>query len=188
MTDLPELYRRAVEGFGERVHAVPEDAWSGPTPCDGWDVRTLVNHLVGENLWVPSMFEGKTIEEVGDRFDGDVLGDRPAAAWDAAAGPAIDAVRGEGAMDRTVHLSFGDVPGGEYTSQLLADFLIHGWDLARSIGADDRLDPELVEACAAWFAEREDIYRGAGVIADRPEVPPDADPQARLLAAFGRRA
>jgi uncharacterized protein (TIGR03086 family) len=78
------------------------------------------------------------------------------------------------------------MPGREYTMQLLADTLIHGWDLARAIGDDDRLDPDLMEACAAWFTAVEDAYRSFGAIAARPELPPDADPQARLLAMFGR--
>jgi hypothetical protein len=73
-------------------------------------------------------------------------------------------------------------------SQLYADHLIHAWDLARAIGADERLDPELVDACAAWFASMEDTYRAIGAIAERPEVPPGADAQTTLLAAFGRTA
>jgi uncharacterized protein (TIGR03086 family) len=85
-----------------------------------------------------------------------------------------------------VHLSFGDFPGRDYTMQLFADLLVHGWDLARAIGADERLDPELVEVCASWFTPLEETYRGAGAIGPRPEVPPDADAQTRLLAAFGR--
>jgi hypothetical protein len=42
-----------------------------------------------------------------------------------------------------------------------------------------------VGAVAEWFAEREQLYRGAGLIADRVEVAGD-DPQDRLLAATGR--
>jgi uncharacterized protein (TIGR03086 family) len=91
-------------------------------------------------------------------------------------------------MDRTVHLSFGDFPGREYAMQLFADHLIHAWDLARAIGADERLDPELVDACTAWFVPMEDAYRGAGAIAGRPPVPDGSDAQIRLLAMFGRQA
>ena len=54
-------------------------------------------------------------------------------------------------MSRTVHLSFGDVTGEEYARQLVADLLIHGWDLARAIGADETLDADLVDEVAAWF-------------------------------------
>jgi uncharacterized protein (TIGR03086 family) len=97
-------------------------------------------------------------------------------------------VQADGAIERTVDLSSGPTPATEYVSQLFADHLIHAWDLARAVGADDRLDPELVEACAAWFAAMEPHYRAAGAIGARPETPPGADAQTILLAAFGRTA
>ena len=188
MTEVPELHRRAVESFGSRVHEVGDDQWNGSTPCTDWDVRTLVNHLVGESLWTVPLFEGGTIAEVGDRFDGDVLGEDPKAAWDRSAGPAVAAVQGDGAMERIVHLSFGDFPGSDYAWQLLFDYTIHSWDLGRAIGADERLDPELVEECLGWFASVEDMYRQSGAIGERPDIPDDADPQTRLLAMTGRTA
>lgn len=184
--DVVSLHRRAMEAFGARVHEVGPDQWSVPTPCVDWDVRTLVNHVVGENVWTAPMFAGKTIADVGDAFDGDLLGDDPAAAWDTSAAEALAVVGEPGAMQRTVHLSFGDFPGSEYASQLFADYLVHGWDLATAIGADTRLDPELVAACAEWFGPMEEPYRGAGAIGPRPEVPAGADPQTVLLAMFGR--
>jgi len=187
-TDVRDLYRRAQNTFGEHVHGVRADQWNSPTPCSEWDVRALVNHVLGEIRWAVPLFAGGTIAEVGDRFDGDLLGDDPVAAWDDAAPAAIAAVDAQGAMDGTVHLSFGDVPGSEYATQLFADLLIHGWDLARATGQDDRLDPELVAACAGWFAGMADAYRGAGAVGPRPAVPTDADPQAALLAEFGRLA
>jgi uncharacterized protein (TIGR03086 family) len=97
-------------------------------------------------------------------------------------------VGADGALERIVDLSSGPTPATEYVSQLFADHLIHAWDLARAIGADERLDPELVDACAGWFASMEDLYRSIGAIGERPEVRPGADPQTTLLAAFGRTA
>ncbi len=149
-------------------------------------MRELVNHVVGENVWTPPLFAGTTVAEVGDRFDGDLLGDDPVAAWDASAGEALAAVGAPGAMERTVHLSFGDLPGNEYASQLFADYLVHGWDLATAVGGNTRLDPDLVIACTEWFASVEEAYRSAGAIGARPGLPPDADPQTVLLAMFGR--
>jgi uncharacterized protein (TIGR03086 family) len=186
--NVPELHQRACALFGERVHQVGDDQWNMPTPCSDWDVRTLVNHVTAENLWTPPLMKGSTVEEVGNRFDGDVLGSDPKGAWDGAARAALSAVQEEGAMERTVHLSFGDSPGREYAYQLFADHLIHSWDLARGVGADDSLDPELVDACAAWFAQVEDAYRAGGAIGPRPEIPEGADAQTRLLAMFGRTA
>src|SRR2546428_95223 len=167
---------------------IRDDQWSLPTPCIDWDVRALVNHLVYENLWTVPLMEGRTVEEVGDRFEGDVLGGDPKGTYASAAARAVAAVHDEGAMERTVHLSFGDFSGSEYGMQLFADHLVHAWDLARAVGADERLDPELVDACVPWFASMEEPYRAAGAIGPRPEVGSDADAQGRLLAMFGRRA
>lgn len=171
---------------GEIVHAVGAEQWQLPTPCADWTVRELVNHLVAENLWTAPLMDGATIADVGTAYDGDVLGDDPVAAWDAAAASARVAVAADGALERTVHLSFGDAPAREYVSQLFADHLIHAWDLAQAIGTDDRLDPGLVTACASWFATVEDGYRSAGLIGPRLSVAVDADAQTRLLARFGR--
>jgi uncharacterized protein (TIGR03086 family) len=181
-----DLHRQACELFDRAVGQIRPDQWAAPTPCAGWDVRTLVNHVAAEELWTPPLMAGRTIAEVGDRFDSDVLGEDPVAAHNEAAGAAIEAVAADGALERTVHLSFGDVPAEEYAMQLFADHLVHAWDLARAIGADERLDPELVAAAATWFADREELYRGAGLIGPRTPVADDADPQAVLLAAFGR--
>jgi uncharacterized protein (TIGR03086 family) len=184
--NVPDLHRRACDEFGKRVDAVADDQWHRPTPCSDWDVRTLVNHIVAESLWTPPLMEGRTIKEVGDRFDGDVVGGDPRKAFHDAATPAIEAISSDGAMSRTVHLSFGDTPALEYAMQLFADYLIHGWDLARATGGEERLDPELVAACSEWFKSMEDAYRTGGAIGPRPDVPADADPQTELLARFGR--
>jgi uncharacterized protein (TIGR03086 family) len=184
--DIRDAYRRALDSFGQHVHRVGTDQWDLPSPCAGWNIHDLVNHLVNESLWAPQLLAGRTVAEVGDAYEGDLLGDDPVKAFDLAAAAAASAAYGEGALTMTVRLSFGDVSGEEYISELFADALIHTWDVARAIGAPDRLDPELVDACAEWFAGAEDAYRQAGVIGDRPSLPPDADPQSRLLAGWGR--
>jgi uncharacterized protein (TIGR03086 family) len=181
-----ELYRRGLREFTDRVGQVRPDQWTGPTPCAGWDVRALVNHLVSEQRWSVPLFAGATIAEVGDRFEGDLLGTDPVGAALDAAEQAGRAVAEPGALERTVHLSFGDVPGLEYGRQLIADHLVHSWDLAVAIGADARLDPAAVHACAQWFVEREDLYRLGGAIGPRVEVAADRPEQDRLIGAFGR--
>ncbi|MGN6177033.1 MAG: TIGR03086 family metal-binding protein [Streptosporangiaceae bacterium] len=186
--DVPAILRRANEEFGDRVGQIGDEQWGTGTPDTEWNVQDLVSHMLSENLWAPPLFAWSTIIEVGDRIDGDVLVPDPQSAWRTASAQALAAAAEPGAMDRTVHLSFGDFPGREYAMQLFADHLIHAWDLARAIGADERLDAELVEACTTWFAPVEAAYRSAGAIAERPPVPDGADAQTRLLAMFGRQA
>ncbi|WP_326643086.1 TIGR03086 family metal-binding protein [Streptosporangium sp. NBC_01755] len=191
--DIPEAYRRALDDFGALVHRIGPDQWENPTPCVDWDVRALVNHVVGENLWAPELLAGRTTAEIGDAFEGDLLGDDPIKAFDTSAVPALQAAAGHRVLDRIVHLPFGDVPGREYITELFADALIHTWDLARAIGADERLDPELVTACATWFADAGPGYRQASAtgehqVGEHRKVPSDTDAQTRLLASWGRRA
>lgn len=185
--DIVELHRAASERFGSLVRAVRPEQWSDPTPCAEWTVRDLVGHLVYENLWTVPLLSGATLEEVGDRFEGDVLGGDPVGAYTDAASAAIAAVAADGALDGTVHLSYGPESALEYTWQLFTDHLVHGWDLARAIGADETIPAPLVRACSLWFASHEDLYRSAGAVGPRIPLPrEDADEQARLLAAFGR--
>ena len=183
--DAATLHRRTVELWESRVSGVAEDQWSGSTPCTDWNVHDLVNHVVGEELWLVPLVHGSTIGEVGHRFDGDVLGDDPVETCHRAAAEATAAVE-EVSPDTRVHLSYGDENLEEYLRQLAADHLVHGWDLAAATGGDTKLDPELVAEVAGWFAEREDLYRGVGMIG--PHLATSGDPQTELLAAFGRDA
>jgi uncharacterized protein (TIGR03086 family) len=185
VVDTVELYRRAGEEFSARAQRIG-DRWSTATPCAGWDVRALVGHVVEEERWAPPLLAGSTIAEVGDRLAGDLLGDAPVTALHEAAAHAAVAVETPGALERTVHLSYGDVPGREYVLQLAADHLVHAWDLARALGEDTRLDPDAVAAVLIWFAANEEAYRGAGLVGPRPPLPEDAGPQEQLLAMFGR--
>ncbi|MFE0605869.1 TIGR03086 family metal-binding protein [Streptomyces sp. NPDC058892] len=186
---LLERHAEALRFFGERVRAVKGDQWGAPTPCTEWTVRDLVNHVTGEQLWVPPLItEGRTLEELGDAFSGDVLGGDPVAAWDRASGAAHAAFAASGALERTVQLSFGPAPGAAYCSQLTADCVVHAWDLCRGIGADDRLPDTLVEFSIKEFMPYADALAASGMFAAPVEIAAGADAQTRLLAMAGREA
>ena len=182
--DLNTLYHRTVESWADRVNAVRADQWDGPTPCREWSVRDLTNHVTGEDLWTTPLMRGSTIEDVGDRLDGDLLGDDPIQASLDAAREAIRTVAETLPAGGTVHLSYGEEQMDEYVHQLAADHLVHGWDLAAATGGDLRLDPALVHEVATWFADREEVYRSVGAIG--PRTGTFEDPQQDLLAGFGR--
>lgn len=184
--DLNTVYQRTVQRWTDVVGAVRDDQWDNPTPCSEWSVRDLVNHVTSEDLWTVPLVEGSSIEQVGSRFDGDVLGDDPTPTSTDAAKAAASAVATRLPQGGLVQLSFGDTDVSEYVWQLATDHLVHSWDLSCGLGTDRDLDPELVSAVAAWFAEREELYRSGGAIGPR-EVS-RGGPQADLLAAFGRDA
>ncbi|MGH2757164.1 MAG: TIGR03086 family metal-binding protein [Actinomycetota bacterium] len=186
MSDLAALYRKAVNEFGKRVDIIDEDQWDAPTPCTEWTVGDLVNHIVYENKWVPPLLEGKTIADVGDRFEEDLLGNDPKGAWNQASKEAIGAVEEPGIERKVVHVSFGDISGSEYISQVLCDHVIHAWDLAIGIDDDDELDPELVEFAYDYYEPQLEIWRAGGAFGPEVDVPDDADDQTKLLAVTGR--
>jgi uncharacterized protein (TIGR03086 family) len=147
----------------------------------------LVHHVVEEQRWAPPLFAGATIAEVGDRFAGDLLGADPVATLDEASRAALAAAQAPGALERVVHLSFGDVGAAEYAMQLAADHLIHAWDLGVAIGEQPTLDAEAVATVRAWFESVEHLYRDAGLVGPRVPLPDLATPQQHLIAMFGRQ-
>jgi uncharacterized protein (TIGR03086 family) len=176
-----------MDEFDRRVRAAPADAWGAPTPCAEWSVRDLVNHLVSEQRWAPWLLHGATLEEVGGRFDGDVLGDDPVAAWTEASTAARESFARPGALSRRVHTSGGVLPAEEYGWQMTIDLAVHAWDLARGIQADDRIDPELAKAVLERVQPHVDEWQDLGIFDPPVSVPEHADPQTRLLGLLGRR-
>ena len=72
--DLPELHARALDATHRFVAGVGDDQWPTTSIDEEWTVRELVNHVVTGNYWAYELGGGRTIEEVGDALDGDVLG------------------------------------------------------------------------------------------------------------------
>lgn len=184
--DVSILFAHSVEEFQSRVREVSEDAWDRPTPCVDWDVRALVNHVVGEQRWVVPLLEGKTVAQVGNALDGDLLGEEPQAAAEQAGKEAVAAFTEPGALERTVHLSFGDFTAADYAWQMVADHVIHAWDLAVAVGADPHLDLDLVVRTSHWWEHWEAAYRDAGAVGPRFPLTAHASLQDRLISSFGR--
>jgi uncharacterized protein (TIGR03086 family) len=186
MTDIAELHAQALDATGRIVAGIPPGRWDAGTPCQGWDVRALLNHVVSGNLWAAELAAGGTIEGVGDRFDGDVLGTDPAGSYDASAAAAAAAFRRPGALDAPCAVSYGPVPGSVYAGHRFLDVFIHGWDLAAATGQDTTLDPGLMEACREVIEPQLELFRQAGAIGEALSAAPDATAQSRFLAALGR--
>jgi uncharacterized protein (TIGR03086 family) len=185
--DLRGLFGRALDEFDRRMTVVPADRWSAPTPCTEWDVRALVAHVVNEQLWAPALLSGQTTEQVGDRFDGDVLGDEALEAWRTAAGRARTAVESLDGLDTTVHVSYGDVPAARYLTEMTLDATVHAWDLARAVDADEQLEPELVGFALSVVEPNLALLAESGMFGPPLPVDDDASSQDRLLALLGRR-
>lgn len=182
--NLPEVHRRALAATGDIVGRIRLEQLDAPTPCEDYDVRGLLQHLISGNHWVAPLVEGKTIEEVGDSLDREFSIED----YDASAEEANAAFSSPGAMQKPVAVSYGPVPAEVYAGHRFIDVLIHGWDLAKATGQETTLDPELVDACWEVITPQIELLKGSGMFGTEVDVPDDADPQTTLLALLGRRA
>jgi uncharacterized protein (TIGR03086 family) len=185
---IQELYLAATSSTLRIIENIEPGLWDNATPCTEWNLRVLVNHLIGENAWVAELFAGKTIAEVDGRLDGDLTGDDPIKAYVDTAGPARTAIEAPGAMEFICHLGGGDAPGSRYATELFIDTVIHGWDVAKGSGQNATLDPDLAQACYEIVAPMEKVLQRSGAFGSGVPIANDADLQTRLLAVVGRRA
>ena len=186
MTGIAELHAQALDTAGRIVAGIPPDRWHAATPCKGWDTQALLNHVVSGNLWAAELVAGATIQSIGDRLDGDVLGAGPAGSYAASAKAAAAAFLRPGALDAACAVSYGPVPGSVYAGHRFIDVFIHGWDLATATGQDTALDARLMKTCRQIIEPQLELFRRAGALAAELPVPPDATPQTRFLAMLGR--
>jgi uncharacterized damage-inducible protein DinB len=57
------------QGFEGRLRAVRPGQWSWPTPCTGWTVRDLVNHMTQGNLSYTRLLQGGTADSTIHTWD-----------------------------------------------------------------------------------------------------------------------
>jgi uncharacterized protein (TIGR03086 family) len=185
--DLAAAHRAALASTRQFVAGIGEGQWDLPTPCDGWNVRELVNHIVAGNLWAAQLASGRTIADVGSDLDGDVLGSDPVSAYDRSAESAATVFELPGALDAPCAVSYGPVPGEVYAGHRLIDVLIHGWDVASATGQTTEIDPSLIEACWHVVRPQLSLLQGSGAFGVETTTPADSDPQTSLLFALGRQ-
>jgi uncharacterized protein (TIGR03086 family) len=181
MTEISDRYRRLSQAFADTVAAVPADRWSMPSPCEDWTARDVVRHVVE----TPGMFFGMIEQEYPPPPSVD---DDP----DAAVAHARDVM--QRALDdpeiaTTEFTGFFGATSFEQAVDRFVNFdlVVHRWDLARAAGLDDAMPPNEVARLTEEIAGFGDAARSPGVFGPEIDVPPDADPQARLLGQVGRR-
>ncbi|WUF57005.1 TIGR03086 family metal-binding protein [Streptomyces tubercidicus] len=175
-------YAEVTRDVAALVAAVRTEDLALPTPCAGWTVRQLLDHMVWENLMATSIAEGTPRTD----HTADHLGDDHRAAFADSVDAARTAFTGSGMLHRT----YGpyEAPGAMIVQQVVVELLAHGWDLAQAIGAPTGLAPE---TAAETLAAARRIYgaaprtEGSSFAPERP-APPGASATDRLAAFLGR--
>ena len=170
---------------GALIDGVKPEQWDQRTPCDEWDVRALVEHILG---WMEVFDAGAN----GGLFEGDPadyrLGDDPAGDFRASADSMIEGWR-NGGTDRTVRLTMGELPAPMALNMTLMEYMTHGWDLATATGQPvPYSDAEAEQVLEAAHATLKPEYRGPDTAMGEPQEAPAGAPAVDRLAAFmGRR-
>jgi uncharacterized protein (TIGR03086 family) len=179
-----DMLERAFASTRSVLDRVTPDQLDLPTPCASWDVRALVNHMVGGPFYFASCMESGAHPAAGatDYAAGDIVG-----SYDDGAARAVAAFAAPGADERMITLPFGTLPGAVFLGIASTDVFAHGWDLARATAQSCDLDAQL----AAQLLERAramlpDSMRGPdGKAPFGPTVqPPASATAADELAAF----
>lgn len=184
--DAKDFYGKCLEAATAIVRQVTPDMLANETPDDEWNVRDLVGHMLYEVVWVPDMVTGKTMAEVGGKFEGDLLGDDPkqlSAIWGAAANKTQQAVEAAD-LDATAHLSYRDTTNKSYLKMTGGDILVHAWDLAKGIGVPISWPADV--ATDMWQNVKGRDMGGSGLFKPAVKVPDDASDQDKILGLFGR--
>jgi len=162
------------------VAGLDDSDLDAPTPCAEFDVRQVLEHMVGGATMFASAFRGTAPAE-GSLPD-DVVGAFPVALSDLEA-----AVRSPGALERTIDAPFGQVPGDVFARFVVLDGLVHGWDIATATG--QTFDPPAaVVAAVDGFARQalSDDLRDGDTFKVALEPPSTASPLERVVAFTGR--
>jgi uncharacterized protein (TIGR03086 family) len=185
--ELFEALDRSRAGFASRLSAVTHEDWPRATPCADWDVRALVNHVIGGCRRYTLLLHGAGAEDTNALRAVDHVGTEPIDSFRNAADEMTAAFHEPGALERMVHHPAGDRPGLILAGMRVVDFTVHAWDLAVAIGADQDLDPALVVWCTDALAGIGAALSEGGYFQPPQGDPPrDASPQERLLHLTGR--
>jgi len=190
-TDIRELDRRAVRTSVEVVSLVTADDLGRATPCSEWTLGDLLAHMTVQHLGFASAAAGGGANPAVWRLR--PLGDDPASAYADAADRVLAAFAEEGALNREFSLpeisTSQTVPAAQAIGFHLVDYVVHGWDVARSLGVSFELDPDVAEeALRIALAVPDGLDRLGPGSAFRPSqpAPAGASQLSRIVSALGR--
>lgn len=180
-----QLFLAALDSATLAMSMLNPSVYNDPTPDTEWDVRTLANHMLYELFWTADVVRGRTISEVGSRYEGDLVGNDPRASWHRAKVAATKAVKNCD-LGATIHLSWRDSTNDYYLNQAAADQLIHSWDLSAALLKPVKFEEDVAQAVYDKSYPNRKRMVASGLFKPALKVDGSSDIQTKLLALYGR--
>lgn len=162
---------RALDQAGDALAAVRSEDLDKPTPCRGWTVRELADHLAAAPEHFLRMARGEEVD------------------WTAGTGvePSALPAHFRSHADDLIHHwhDQSDEQAGQADWQS-AELGVHTWDLLRATGRTLPLDEEVAERGLAFMQQGLTEENRGAAFAPAVSVPDDASAYDRLVAFAGR--
>ena len=169
----------------DALTSVGRERLGSPTPCQSWDVRALVNHMVGAPRVAASRVGGRDTP-----YDVDFAAGNFVASHDETSRVVLEAFGSPGALTKEVEFPFGERPGAFLMFFVATDQLAHAWDLARVSGDSTDIAPrlavELLEEAKETVASEMRGADGEAAFGLEQVAPSGASAADRLAAFLGR--
>jgi uncharacterized protein (TIGR03086 family) len=196
ISDVRPYHRIAVLASVDVVDAVTPEQLRSPTPCAGWNLADLLAHMTVQHRGFAAAARGKgadpAVWQPATVVDA-VVAD-PAGSYAAAAADVLEAFTTDGVLDAAFALpEFG--PGAAFPGALaigfhFVDYVVHGWDVARTIGSPFDLPADVLAAALplALAVPDDGSFRTADSAAFNPAISsgPEASDLDRMLSYLGR--
>jgi len=177
MSEVLNRYREIADGFSARLDATSDANWTASSPCEGWAARDVVAHVVnGERMMV-----------LGEQAELPAGADLKAAWLETR--QKVEAMASDPAkMAEVVQTPLGEMPREQLIGSLVSmDLLVHTWDLARAVGADESLHAQAVADAYENLKPMDAMIRMPGVFGPKITAPAGADLQTEFLSFLGRQ-
>src|SRR5260370_11181776 len=157
----PALMAAAAAETARVIGGVPDgtEVMEAPTPCNDWDLRTLLNHVI---LWTSYSAErrahGESVAE--DLMNKDFTAE-PGFRTDYAqqVDKAVKAWSDPEAWEREIGVMGDATPAADVAAMLIMEMVLHGWDVARATGQEYVCDDALAEAVREIVEAHAELFR-----------------------------
>ena len=180
MSEITDRVNLVVKEFDSRVQAAPAGSWANAAPCEGWTARDVVVHVANNFLGLSAALLDTENTPIGAEED-------ISAGWARANGALTDALA-KGDLTKNVPGPFGPMPAQDMLGRFVTtDVLVHTWDLARSVGGDEKINADMVAGAYSGLKPMDAMIRMPGVFGPKVDAPAGADLQTEFLCFLGRK-